>query len=272
MADPVLIERVLRNLVSNAIRYTEKGGVLVTARPRAGQMLLQVWDTGIGMAEVNLPRIWDAFYQAEGQPPLAAHQRNGLGLGLAIVKRLAALMHAPLAVRSRLGRGTVFSMTVPRAQAPRPVPDPPGTASGAGASAALTLQGRLVLVVEDDAAERASLVRLLQSWSARVRAFEALQPLQAWLAGDAAERPDLLLVDSRLPQGRTGVEALRATRSRWVGVHLPAIVVTASNLDGREAEAHDYHPLIKPVLPHKLRAMIAFKLALRPLAASVTNG
>jgi signal transduction histidine kinase len=274
MADPVLIERVLRNLVSNAIRYTDEGGVLVTARPRAGQVLLQVWDTGIGMADENLPRIWDEFYQAEAQPPLAAHQRKGLGLGLAIVRRLATLMHAPLAVRSRQGRGTVFSITVPRAQPPVPVPDPPGAASGARATAALTLQGRLVLVVEDDAAVREGLVVLLQSWSARVQAFEALQPMQAWLASDAAERPDLLLVDSRLPQGRTGVEALGAARGRWVGVHLPAVVVTASSLDGHETEAevHDYHLLIKPVLPHKLRAMIAFKLALRPSAASVTGG
>jgi signal transduction histidine kinase/CheY-like chemotaxis protein len=274
LADPVLLERVLRNLVSNAIRYTEDGGVLVTARPRAGQVLLQVWDTGIGLSEENLPRIWDEFYQAEGQPPLGAHQRKGLGLGLAIVKRLAVLMNAPLAVRSRLGRGTVFSILVPRAKAPVSVRDPPGAASGARATAALTLQGRLVLVLEDDAAVREGLVVLLQSWHARVLAFEALQPLQAWLASDAAERPDLLLVDSRLPQGRTGVEALVVARARWAGAHLPAIVVTATSQGGHEkdAAAHDYHLLIKPVLPHKLRAMMAFKLAQRPSAAPVTSG
>ncbi len=273
LADPVLLERVLRNLVSNAIRYTEDGGVLVTARPRGGHLMLQVWDTGIGLSEESLPRIWDEFFQAEGQPPLAAHQRKGLGLGLAIVKRLAALMNAPLAVRSRRGHGSVFSITVPQGRAPRTVSGG-GTVAVGRAGASLTLQGRLVLVVEDDAAVRDGLVVLLQAWSARVLAFDALQPLQDWLADVAAECPDLLLVDYRLPQGRTGVDVLSAVRARWPGVHLPAIVVTGSTLGGHEneAEAHDYHLLIKPVLPNKLRAMIAFKLALRASARTAQAG
>ncbi len=125
MADPVLLERVMRNLVSNAIRYTEDGGVLVSARVRQGgpgaarYLLLQVWDSGIGISEDNLPRIFDEFFQAQGSRPLQAHQRKGLGLGLAIVKRLAALMQAPIAVRSRAGSGTVFSLEVPLWSAPR---------------------------------------------------------------------------------------------------------------------------------------------------------
>jgi CheY-like chemotaxis protein len=150
---------------------------------------------------------------------------------------------------------------------------PPGADASVGQKAgmALTLQGRLVLVVEDDVAVREGLVVVLQAWSARVLAFEALQPLQSWLASAAAERPDLLLVDYRLPQGRTGLEALAATRSRWPAAHLPAIVVTGSSVGGHESEAgqHDYHLLIKPVLPNKLRAMIAFKLALRAPARPV---
>jgi CheY-like chemotaxis protein len=270
-ADSVLLERVLRNLVSNAIRYTEDGGVLVTARPRGGAVLLQVWDSGIGMSEESLPRIWDEFFQAEGQPPLAAHHRKGLGLGLSIVRRLAALMNAPLAVRSRPGHGTVFSITLPQARVPRTVPPGADASVGQKAGMALTLQGRLVLVVEDDVAVREGLVVVLQAWSARVLAFEALQPLQSWLASAAAERPDLLLVDYRLPQGRTGLEALAAARSRWPAAHLPAIVVTGSSVGGHESEAgqYDYHLLIKPVLPNKLRAMIAFKLALRVPARPV---
>ena len=149
-----------------------------------------------------------------------------------------------------------------------------GTVAVGRAGASLTLQGRLVLVVEDDAAVRDGLVVLLQAWSARVLAFDALQPLQDWLADVAAECPDLLLVDYRLPQGRTGVDVLSAVRARWPGVHLPAIVVTGSTLGGHEneAEAHDYHLLIKPVLPNKLRAMIAFKLALRASARTAQAG
>jgi signal transduction histidine kinase len=121
-ADPVLLERILRNLVSNAIRYTDDGGVLVSCRRRTAdgdKLLLQVWDSGIGIAEASLPRIFDEFYQVQSQRPLAAHQRKGLGLGLAIVKRLAALMHAPISARSRVGHGTVFSLEVPPGKAVR---------------------------------------------------------------------------------------------------------------------------------------------------------
>ncbi|MDE2146967.1 MAG: response regulator, partial [Burkholderiales bacterium] len=261
-------ERVLRNWVSNAIRYTDDGGVLVACRAHAGRLRLQVWDSGIGIAEASLPRIWDEFYQVQGNRPLQAHHRKGLGLGLAIVKRLADLMGAPVAVRSRLGRGTVFELELPVGRAPRSAPEA-GPGGSARAPLGLTLQGRLILVVEDEAAVREGLVVLLQAWGAAVRAFDTVEAVEAWLAvpgpAPADAPPDLLLVDYRLPQGRTGIEALASLRRRWPARRLPAIVVTGSTMGGHEAEAetHDYHLLIKPVLPNKLRAMIAFKLGVR---------
>jgi signal transduction histidine kinase len=266
-ADPVLLERVLRNLVSNAIRYSDDGGVLVSCRPRstpAGpRLLLQVWDTGVGISPAILPRIFDEFFQAQSGRPLQAHQRKGLGLGLAIVKRLSALMETEVTVRSRQGHGTVFSFLVPLGKALRqPEAD---IATNVKAPLGLTLQGRFILVVEDELAVREGLVVLLQAWGARVAAFESVQDLSPWLAGAAAEQPDLLLVDYRLPQGTTGIDALVAIRARWPQLRLPAIVITGSSLGGHEDEAvtHDYHLLIKPVLPNKLRAMIAFKLGVR---------
>ena len=275
-ADPVLLERVLRNLVSNAIRYTDDGGVLVSCRYRQGQdggrLLLQVWDTGIGISEASLPRIWDEFFQTQSNRPLQAHHRKGLGLGLAIVKRLAGLMGAPIGVRSRVGHGTVFSIEVPPGKAPRSIDTPPG---GARVPIGLTLQGRFFVVVEDEAAVREGLVVLLQAWGARVLAFDSVEAVRAWGAVAAggtagaddgpAEKPDLLLVDYRLPQGQTGIDALTALRAPWPGQRLPAIMITGSSLGGHEDEAlnHDYHLLIKPVLPNKLRAMIAFKLGVR---------
>jgi signal transduction histidine kinase len=270
LADPVLLERVLRNLVSNAIRYTDDGGVLVSARVRQGgpdgtrHLLLQVWDSGIGIAEATLPRIFDEFFQVQGSRPLQAHQRKGLGLGLAIVKRLAALMEAPLAVRSRVGHGTVFSLQVPLGRAPRSSDAAPGPSSPAALG--LTLEGRRIVVVEDELAVREGLVVLLQAWGAQVTSFEAVDAVEHWLAGgDVGPAPDLLLVDYRLPQGRTGLEALAALRAHWPRQRLPAILVTGSSLGGHEEEAvaHDFHLLIKPVLPAKLRAMIAFKLNVR---------
>ncbi|MBC7938975.1 MAG: response regulator, partial [Chitinophagaceae bacterium] len=268
-ADPVLLERVLRNLVSNAIRYSDDGGVLVSCRLRkghdGGHLLVQVWDTGIGISEASLPRIFEEFYQAQSNRPLEAHHRKGLGLGLAIVQRLAALMQAPVTVRSRVGHGTVFALEVPVGKAPRSIEAVPG--SSQRAPLGLTLQGRLIVVVEDEAAVREGLVVLLQAWGARVVSFDTVDGVQSWLASAAAaaETPDLLLVDYRLPQATTGIDALVALRARWPQHKLPAIVITGSSLGGHEDEAvtHDYHLLIKPVLPNKLRAMIAFKLGVR---------
>ncbi len=267
-ADPVLLERVLRNLVSNAIRYTDDGGVLVSCRHRrtpdgAGKLLLQVWDSGIGISEAALPRIWEEFFQAQINRPLEAHQRKGLGLGLAIVKRLATLMGAPIWVRSRVGHGTVFSFEVPLGKAPRAAVE--SAPSSVKLPIGLTLEGRLFVVVEDELSVREGLVVLLQAWGARVLSFDTAEGVEAWLAGPAPELPDLVLVDYRLPQGRTGIDALVALRARWPQRRLPAILITGSSLGGHEDEAvrHDYHLLIKPVLPNKLRAMIAFKLGVR---------
>jgi two-component system, sensor histidine kinase len=265
-ADPVLLERVLRNLVSNAIRYTDDGGVLVSCRlrhtPDGPRLLLQVWDSGIGIGEASLPRIFDEFFQAQSNRPLQAHHRKGLGLGLAIVKRLSVLMGAPIAVRSRVGHGTVFSLQVAVGRAPRGIDAAPSASKPA---LGLTLQGRLIWVVEDEAAVRDGLVVVLQAWGATVRACESVEHLETALAGAQHAAPDLLLVDYRLPQGRTGIEALTLLRQHWPHQVLPAIVITGSTMGGHEheAEAHQFHLLIKPVLPNKLRAMIAFKLGVR---------
>ena len=267
-SDGLLLERILRNLVSNAIRYTEDGGVLVACRPKPGdrdRLLLQVWDSGIGIDPASLPRIFDEFYQASSGHPPAPHQRKGMGLGLAIVKRLADLLEAPLAVRSRPDHGSVFTLEVPAGrEAPRPAALPAGAATRLG----LTLEQRRIVVVEDEPAVREGLTVLLGAWGAEVVAFDDLPSLQRWLAApppEAPDAPDLLIVDYRLPEGRTGLQALAALRARWPGRLLPAIVITGSSLGGHEDEAatHDFHLLIKPVPPNKLRAMVAFKLGQR---------
>ena len=269
LADPVLLERVLRNLVSNAIRYTEDGGVLVSCRAWHGKLRLQVWDSGIGISQTNLPRIFDEFFQAQSNRPLEPHHRKGLGLGLAIVKRLTGLMDSAVSVRSRVGQGTVFTMDVPLGKLARRVE---GAAlagmPGGKAALGLTLQGRLIVVVEDEAAVREGLVVLLQAWGAQVQSFDTVEAVRNWIAEPQVQRPDLLLVDYRLPQGSTGIDALTALRKRWSPHPLPAIVITGSTMGGHEDEAvsHNFHLLIKPVLPNKLRAMIAFKLGVRPVS------
>lgn len=256
-ADPVLVERILRNLVANAIRYTDDGGVLVGARPRGSRVVLQVWDSGRGIAPSEQDRVFDEFYQVTGAPGPAAHEKRGLGLGLAIVKRIAALMDAPLGLRSRPGQGSVFELSLPAGRLPSP------TAQGVAArpADAPPLGGRTVLVVEDDAAVRGGLQVLLQGWGAAVVALPSAAALDDWLAA-RPPTPDLAIVDYRLEPGRDGLQALAACRARF-GAGLPAVVVTGSllaNLDVR-AEADDFDLLVKPVVPAKLRAVLSFKLA-----------
>jgi signal transduction histidine kinase/CheY-like chemotaxis protein len=262
-ADPVLVERILRNLVSNAIRYTNDGSVLVSCRRRDGGMLLQVWDTGVGIREREQEHIFEEFYQVPYSEVLSPQQRKGLGLGLAIVKRLAGLINAPLALRSEPGRGSVFSLQLP----PGKVPRARGPSDmGGKAPLGLTLDHKFIVVVEDEPAVRGGLEVLLKGWGAQVASFETVAASAAWAqaADPVAQRPDLLIVDYRLEQGRTGVEAIHALREKF-GVNVPAIMVTGSTMTGHEAEAqqHDFHLLVKPVVPNKLRAMIGFKLGVR---------
>ena len=259
-ADPLLVERILRNLVANAIRYTEDGSVLVTCRPRGDRMRVQVWDSGAGIAPDQQARIFEEFYQVQGGAARAPHERKGLGLGLATVQRLARLMDAPLALRSVPGRGSVFELDLPAGRLARTL----GPAADPRRALTLTLAGRLIVVVEDEPAVRAGLQALLTGWGAGLVVFDSVAAVAAWAAATDPDstRPDLFIVDYRLEEGRDGLEALALLRRRF-GRSVPAIMVTGSTMSGfeREAQAHDFHLLVKPVLPNKLRAMIAFKLA-----------
>ena len=267
-ADPLLVERILRNLVSNAIRYTVDGTVLVAARRRGDRVLLQVWDTGLGIPADEQSRIFEEFYQIsaatlpDGSSTAQAQQRKGLGLGLAIVKRLADLMEAPLELRSEHGRGTVFCLSLPIGRLVRGPAVLPSTSS----ALKVTLAGRLIVVIEDEPAVRSGLEVLLRGWGATIASFDSYAGAVAWAqARTAAEPvPDLLVVDYRLEKGRNGVDAIQALRARFA-LPLPAIVVTGSTMTGHEQEAQekDFHLLIKPVVPNKLRAMIAVKLGVK---------
>lgn len=264
-ADEQVLERILRNLVANAIRYTEDGGVLVTCRPRRGQFLIQVWDTGVGIAPQAQERIFDEFYQVSGEHRLASPHRKGLGLGLAIVKRLAGLMQADLQLCSRPGQGSVFSLTVPAGR-PQEAPSPPPAQVRQQAMLTSTsLVDRCLVVVEDDEAVRAGLTLLLTGWGADVIGFPDLASVQAWVSQPCVRCPDLLIVDHGLPQQVTAPQVIRLLRERFQP-DLPAIVITGEvpRPDGGGAAPAGHHLLRKPVAPNKLRAMIAAKLPRRP--------
>ncbi len=260
-ADPLLVERIVRNLLSNAIRYTSDGSVLVSCRRRGERLLLQVWDTGPGIGASERARVFEEFYQVPGTAAVSVEQKKGLGLGLAIVKRLAELMSAPLTLRSEPGRGSVFTLELPLGTTPRAA----RRALPGKGPIDITLDGRLIVVVEDEPAVRDGLEVLLKGWGAAIVAFDSVAATEAWAAAaDPAQPPALIIADYRLENGATGIAAIGVVRKRF-GAGLPAIVVTGSSMTGHDKEAleHDFHLLIKPVLPNKLRAMIAFKLGRR---------
>ena len=270
-ADPLLVERILRNLVSNAIRYTENGSVLVGARRRGAQILLQVWDTGPGISEANQQRIFEEFYQVNRDDPQCVDQPKGLGLGLSIVQRLAHLMNAPLGFRSELGCGTVFSLTLPAGHIANPVAHTLHRQGPLGP----TLSGRLIVIVEDEHSIRKGLEMLLRGWGSEVLSFDGFDAVQAWmsLGHEQLRRPDLLIVDYGLGYGANGVEVIDAVRQHFCAP-IPAIVVTASSPADQvqQAQVHDFHVLIKPVAPSRLRAMIAFKLGGKDRGTPAASG
>jgi two-component system, sensor histidine kinase len=261
-ADPVLLERILRNLVSNAIRYTNDGSVLVSCRRGTAGLRVQVWDTGVGIREREQARIFEEFYQVPYSEALSPQQRKGLGLGLAIVKRLAELINAPLTLRSEVGRGTVFSIQLPLGKA-RPSVEIRSTGAP---MLGITLDQKFIVVVEDEPSVRGGLEVLLKGWGAYVVSFETATACQAWLSRLNTKEPvpDLLIVDYRLEHGFTGLDAIQMFRQHF-GANIPAIMATGSTMSDLEKEAqnNDFHLLVKPVVPNKLRAMIAFKLKVR---------
>ena len=184
-ADPLLLERILRNLVSNAIRYSDDGGVLVSCRPARRQAAA----AGVGQrhrhCEANLPRIFDEFFQAQSNRPLQAHHRKGLGLGLAIVQAPGGPDGCADLVRSRVGHGTVFSIEVPVGKAVRaPSPSP-----GGKAPLGLTLQGRLISSSRTSRRCAKAWSCCCKAWGASVLAFDTWPSLRAWLRGGRRRGP-----------------------------------------------------------------------------------
>jgi signal transduction histidine kinase len=243
-SDPVLLYRILVNLVDNALRYTERGGVLLACRRRAGGLSIEVWDTGIGIPPTQLGAIFREFFQVDNPQ---RDRDKGLGLGLAIVERTAELLEHPIRVRSRLLRGSVFSLLVPYGDAARVRHVPPAVDTPAFA-------GCNVLVVEDAREIRAAMTVLLEGWGCRVLAAGSGAEADA-LAHEDVEL-HAILADYRLPGGENGISLLR--RLAWRHPHAAPVLISG-DIDPallREAEDARIPLLHKPVRPARLRAML----------------
>ena len=252
-SDPLLLERMLRNLLANAVRYTARGGIVLGCRPRGALLRIEVWDSGPGIPASQHAAVFDEFVQV-GNAQRERDQGLGLGLGLAIVRRLGALLGHPIGLRSWPGRGSVFSIDAPVAPAAAAVVASASTASPPQAGAAWS--GRRALLVDDDVFVRDALARLLEAWGCGVTCCAGAEAVRDLLAADALA-PDFLITDWRLPGAEDGLDVARLVRQRF-GSALPAILITGDALDDarRIAREHGVVLLHKPVRPAALRAVL----------------
>src|SRR5262252_3185567 len=251
-SDFVLLEQILLNLVSNAVRYVARGGVLIGCRNRGRNLRIEIWDTGPGIPDDQREKIFSEFYR--GNDP--QHDRRGLGgglgLGLAIVDRLCRLLHHPIELSSVVGRGSRFSVILPIVAA-----KPEAAAPPAPAVSALNLAAeKLIVVIDDDALALDGMGGLLQSWGCHVIAARSAAEALTDLA-DGERPPDLVISDFHLSDHRTGIEAIEQRRASC-GAFIPGFLVSGdmSPVLLREAQRNGYHLLHKPVDPMPLRTML----------------
>ncbi|MDP2547298.1 NahK/ErcS family hybrid sensor histidine kinase/response regulator [Oceanobacter sp. 4_MG-2023] len=259
-SDPRLLMRILRNFVSNAIRYTPTGRVLIGCRRRGDQLQLMICDSGPGIAEHQRTEIFREFRQLDN-----ANQgrSKGVGLGLAIVERIARMMDHPVAIHSRVGIGSCFSVTVPQASAD----DPQGRHSAnradtvpEGLAASARLNRVRVLVIDNEETIRLSMKSLLQAWGCNV-----ITASNGEVAQDAWHNfcPDIVLADYHLDHDETGTGVIRTLAAADSNVMAtPLIVITADRSDTvrQEITRLGATRLNKPVKPAKLRALMAYLL------------
>ena len=264
-SDPRLLEEMVRNLVSNALKYTRRGKVLLGCRRRGKALGIEIRDTGIGIPEAELQAIFEEYHQVDN----AARERSrGLGLGLAIVRRLAALLGHRIDVRSRLGKGSVF--TIEAALSPQGVvsASEPDQTSADGRTADDSRRSGVILVVEDDPEVCELLELLLKDEGHRAAtAHDGIAALEWVQRGNV--RPDLILADYNLPNGMTGLQ-VGAKLREVVRRDIPVVILTGdiSAATLRDIASHDCVQLNKPVRMTELTQVIQHLL---PIAAPVAQ-
>jgi len=249
-SDPVLLERILRNLVANAVRYTDRGKIILGARHRGEKVRLEVWDSGRGIPEDKHREIFQEFRQLENPH---RDRRKGLGLGLAIVERLVKLLDHPLELRSRLGKGSMFAVSVPLGRREEFVP---GEADGQ-IVVDRDVADSLILIVDDEPDVRDSMLALLGKWRCEVVAAESCTQMLEKLVS-IQRLPDLIVSDYRLGGEENGIDVVARLREEF-NAQVPALLITGDTgvEQLREAEESGLHILHKPLNPSRLRALIA---------------
>ena len=248
-SDPHLLERVLSNLIHNAIRYTHEGGIVVVARNRRHHISVEVWDTGIGMAEDELPKVFDEFYQV-GNP--GRDRTRGLGMGLAIVKRLVLLMGHKLEVSSTPGRGTVFRILIK----PTELAEMDNMVIAADTVPAEFDANRTVLLIDDEEIIREGMRELLTTWGYHVLTAGTILEACTEVRRHAGVI-DVVVSDLRLANEEDGIQAIERVRE-FYGAPLPALLITGDTSPEQVKRVHDsgHQVLFKPVRTRELYAVL----------------
>jgi CheY-like chemotaxis protein len=255
ISDQLMLRRILQNLLANALRYTQRGGVLMGCRQKGGEVQIQVHDTGPGIPEAQRQAIFQEFQRGEADTGDGA----GFGLGLSIVRRFATVLGHEIRLSSRVGYGSTFSVTLPRTELE--------TFSEAGHELQHIdfqfsgLEGAKILIVENDPSSAEAMALLLERWGCDVAktisTSDALERIGA-LGGP----PDAIIADLHLDRDESGLEAVNAIRQQ-VRSEIPAMIVTAdySVEAAREAAVYGFELLKKPVKPAEMRSLLSFLLA-----------
>lgn len=250
--DARLLTRVLWNFLSNAIRYTEQGRILLGCRRHGATLSVEVWDTGLGIPKDRLDEIFQEFKQV-GLP--GRGRDKGLGLGLAIVDRMARLLDHPLEVRSRLGRGSAFSIQLPLDDGREPATMP--VSPSEPAQAVQPLHGLKVAAIDDDKGGLRALTELLTAWKCEVTAMRSSMEVGNWLAL-WQEPPHIIIADYHLSDTEDGWSIIQRIRASY-GRTIPALVVSSNRTPELRAHLRKNGVLLvnKPIAPAKLRAAMS---------------
>jgi len=253
-SDPFMLDRILRNLIGNALRYTRNGRILVSARQRNETVQIQVFDNGPGIPEDQLDEVFIEFHQI-GNP--ARDRQQGLGLGLAIVKRLTSLLGHNITVTSKVGRGSCFSITLPLTHVIQAKPD----TKLINLTTTHALDRHQVLVLDDDNVILEGMRGLLTRWGCQ--AIIANSPAEAFAKLDSdLNKPELLIIDYRLPDNVSGIEFAKNLQN-ILAYPLQVLIITGDTAPERlrEADASGFPLLHKPVQPAKLRSVLQYLLS-----------
>lgn len=248
-SDPALLERILGNFMSNAIRYTDKGSVLIGCRRKGSEVSIEVWDTGCGISDDQMSLIYEDFYQVENKE---RDRGKGLGLGLALAKRLSDSLDHKIDSKSSLGRGSCFSVRVDLAE------NKADTNQDEIFMNIMNLSGINILLIEDDIDVLKATKQLLESWGCNVKTARNKDEVMNLIKEDPYKNPDIILADNRLPGDASGIDITYLIQEK-LQTSIPCVIMTGdverSHVQGIIDQG--FPVLLKPIQPAKFRAMLS---------------